>query len=335
MREPLLTIKIGELYSNEEIFVSLGVGNTGGVRVKLNVDGTVRRVVIFTTLSTPKQIIENPYADRLEGDTLIFTGTGKTGEQTVSGFNARICEQPEAKFPIYVFTQIANRRNTTVGVKRWCFLGLLSYIRCYQEQQPCIHGEIRRVWIFEFKLLPRVDIVSVANDIDLSKGIIASLPVENDDDRSVVTNVKSDIINNNYDFAAEETRTKLLTYDPKQFEIFIGELLRNSGFKDIQVTRYSQDGGIDINARLGLHGWPLRHLLTQIQAKRWRHTVGRREIADLRGSLQPFAAGCIVTTSHFSKAALFEATESGKNPITTIDGFELAKIVNSVNEIRI
>jgi restriction endonuclease Mrr len=98
----------------------------------------------------------------------------------------------------------------------------------------------------------------------------------------------------------------------------------------VNVTRYSQDGGIDINARLDSRAWPLRHLLTQIQAKRWLHTVGRKEVAELRGSLQPHAAGCIVTTSHFSRAAAAESTETGKVPITIVDGYELARIVQSV-----
>ncbi len=53
----------------------------------------------------------------------------------------------------------------------------------------------------------------------------------------------------------------------------------------------------------------------------------RKEVAELRGSLQPFARGAVVTTSHFSKAAISEACEEGKNPITLVDGFRLSKVV--------
>jgi len=67
--------------------------------------------------------------------------------------------------------------------------------------------------------------------------------------------------------------------------------------------------------------------LVQVQAKRWLHLVGRREGAELRGSLQPFARGAVVTTSHFSKAAINEAREEGKNPIVLIDGFRLSRVV--------
>ena len=67
--------------------------------------------------------------------------------------------------------------------------------------------------------------------------------------------------------------------------------------------------------------------LVQVQAKRWLHSVGRKEVAELRGSLQSFARGAVVTTSHFSKAALNEAGEEGKSPITLVDGVRLSRIV--------
>ncbi len=52
------------------------------------------------------------------------------------------------------------------------------------------------------------------------------------------------------------------------------------------------------------------------------------EIANLRGSLQPFARGAIVTTSHFSKAAMREASEQGKLPIVLVDGYSFAALVH-------
>jgi restriction endonuclease Mrr len=77
--------------------------------------------------------------------------------------------------------------------------------------------------------------------------------------------------------------------------------------------------------------WAVQNLLVQIQAKRWLHTVGRKEVAELRGSLQPHAAGCIVTTSQFSCAALVESRAPGKVPITVINGLELAGLTHAAN----
>ena len=64
-----------------------------------------------------------------------------------------------------------------------------------------------------------------------------------------------------------------------------------------------------------------------MQAKRWIHTVGRREVAELRGSLEPLARGAIVTTSYFSRAALGESLAPGKSPTVLVDGNEFAEMV--------
>jgi restriction endonuclease Mrr len=72
--------------------------------------------------------------------------------------------------------------------------------------------------------------------------------------------------------------------------------------------------------------WPVKDLLIQVQAKRWLHSVGRREVAELRGSLHPHAKGAIVTTSHYSRAAIAEATDSHKSPIVLVDGYALATL---------
>ncbi len=119
----------------------------------------------------------------------------------------------------------------------------------------------------------------------------------------------------------------MLALEPQNFELFIKELLLHCGFLDVCVTRFSADGGVDVNARAGSGIWVFENTLVQVQAKRWLHSVGRKEVAELRGSLQPFARGAVVTTSHFSKAAINEAGEAGKNPITLVDGFRLSKVV--------
>ncbi len=332
MNETVTAFDVSSLYSNEQIYKALGVGNTGGVRVKKGADGEIKRIALFTSIPTARQIAENPYYDRMEGDTLIYTGAGKAGEQTVTGANARIIEQEIRRFPIYAFIQVAGRRDTSVGIKRWGFLGLLEYMRGYQEQQVDSRSVKRTVWIFEFRVHSAQMNVSIAKDREIMLELLATSQGANDADREVVPRVCEIPETSSLDLIElEDTRKQLLSYDPQQFEHVISDILRFSGFERVAVTRYSQDGGIDINARLEWKTWPLRHLLTQIQAKRWLHTVGRKEVAELRGSLQPHAAGCIVTTSHFSRAAIAESMESGKIPITVIDGYELARIVKAID----
>lgn len=127
------------------------------------------------------------------------------------------------------------------------------------------------------------------------------------------------------------TKKRLLALEPRRFELFVKDLLVSTGFEQVEVTRFSQDGGIDVNARVGAAVWAIPNLLVQVQAKRWLHTVGRKEVAELRGSLQPHAAGCIVTTSQFSRAALIESREPGKVPITVINGLELAGLTHAAS----
>ena len=326
------TFQVSTLYSNEEIYKSLSVGNAGGVRVKINSSGEVDRLVIFTSIPTARQLVENPYHDRMEGDVLIYTGAGRAGDQSVTGPNARLVQQQDKQFPIYGFVQMGSRRDTSMGNKRWAFLGLLEYLRCFRERQVDSHGEWRNVWVFELRVHSNASVIHKVTDRQEMAEIFASRP--NDiylEDREVVNPIASDGDVKRLDLTElEPIRRQLLAYDPRQFEHVIHDLLRQSGFDQVEVTKYSQDGGIDVNARAGKRSWPLRHLLIQVQAKRWLHTVGRKEVAELRGSLQPHAAGCIVTTSHFSRAALGESIEPGKIPITVVDGYELANIVKSL-----
>lgn len=333
MEKSIQAFEVSSLYSNEDIYKTLRVGNTGGVRTKLNPEGGVERVAIFTSFPTQRQIAENPYHDRLEGEVLIYTGAGKAGDQVISGPNARLLQQLDRGFPIYAFTQVASRRNTLVGTKRWGFLGLLEYLRCYQERQVDSSGKLRNALIFEFRVHSNPRVVQINLDAAIMQEILANSPRDDvAEDREIADSASREAQCSEVDLTVlEPIRRRLLAFDPRQFEFFIHDLLIHSGFDQVEVTKYSQDGGIDVNARTGKISWPLRHLLVQIQAKRWLHTVGRKDVAELRGSLFPHAAGCIVTTSHFSKAALLESSESGKVPITIINGHELAGIVKSLD----
>jgi HJR/Mrr/RecB family endonuclease len=332
MSTALDSFVIGELYSNEEIYRSLGVGNAGGVRAKLVANGDIERLVMMTSVPSARQLKENPYHDRIEGDTLIYTGAGREGDQTISGPNARIVEQARTPFPIFGFILMGSRRDPAFSSKRWAFLGLLEYLRCYRERQLDASGEHRSAWVFELRVLSGVTSVKRDESADIMTNLFDQRLPDADQEREVVySSSVEEGTNPSADYAAlEATRRQLLLYEPRQFEFFLRDLLLRSGFQQVEVTKYSQDGGIDVNATPGQLSWPIRKLLVQLQAKRWLHTVGRREVAELRGSLQPHAAGCIVTTSHYSRAALAEAIAPGKTPINLVDGYELAGLVNSL-----
>jgi hypothetical protein len=332
MSVTLDSFEVGKLYSNEEIYRSLSVGNAGGVRVKTDQSGKVERLVMMTSVPSARQLGENPYHDRLEGDILIYTGAGREGDQTVSGPNARIVEQINTPFAIYGFILMGSRRDPKFSKRRWAFLGLLEYLRCYREKQIDANGEWRNAWVFELRVHTNIASLKIATDNNVVADILANRRADADQEREVINLAASDeSASSTMDYALlESVRRRLLSYDPRQFEHFLYDLLLQSGFQQVEVTKYCQDGGIDVNAHPGQRAWPIRHLLVQLQAKRWLHTVGRKEVAELRGSLQPHATGCIVTTSHYSRAALTEAAAPGKVPISLIDGYELANLVNSL-----
>ena len=111
--------EIGSLYAMDYIQKRLEVGNAGGVRVRLEPNELVRRAVILTSSPSARQIKENPYHDRIEGDVLVYTGAGREGDQSLGGVNRRIPQQAVQSFPIYGFSLIGSRRDQKIGTRRW------------------------------------------------------------------------------------------------------------------------------------------------------------------------------------------------------------------------
>jgi HJR/Mrr/RecB family endonuclease len=325
-------LKIGELYTNEEIFRGLGVGNAGGLRYKLE-NEKVARAAVFTSIPSARKLSENPYHDRIENEVLIYTAAGREGDQTLAGVNQRLPNQAELDFPIHGFLLIANRKDTTTGPKRWQYLGLLEYLRHFRDSQIDSRGNLRNVWVFELRVHSHSREILLEQDAKIMHEILEESRRKNqtnESDQSVALRVSEEdstsILNS---LKIEALRGKLLAVPPRRFEHLLKDLLAVTGFTKIEVTRFSQDGGIDLNAHS--NSWALGNCLLQIQAKRWAHTVGRKEVAELRGSLQPFAKGTLVTTSHFTKSALLEAREIGKLPIHLVDGYDLARAIIDFN----
>jgi len=326
---------VGELYSHEEVYHSLGVGNAGGVRFVSDSSGQTRRGVLFTSVPCGRVLSENPYHDRIEQDILVYTAQGRKGEQGFGGQNQRLLNHEQDLYPLYCFQLIASRRDKTIGVKRWRFLGLLYGLRRYKEQQIDVEGAIRTACVFEFSILSDFSYIIVDRDDELARQLYAEYTknrFENEPEDDVV--LANEHLRGETRWSPEEleqTRSEMLSLHPASFEKLIKTTLESSGYSNVCTTQYSQDGGVDVDAYAGHNLWPIVDLHIQVQAKRWMHTVGRKEVAELRGSLALHARGAIVTTSHFSKAALSEAHEVGKIPIVTIDGYDFAKIVRSYN----
>lgn len=319
--------KIGDLYSHATIIKELKVGNSGGIRVAAPKKSKVDRVVLFSTSEQEYNPQENPYNDSTDGAILTYTGTGKIGDQNLSGPNLRIIEQTTKFFPIYVFSLLSHRKSSGSPEKRWRFAGIYKYLDHSCENQSDLLGVDRSAWIFKLLRL-EINQASLATEDLILKQIAVAYT-------DPLYSAKS-LLGKSASYSAEEikkTVTKLNSLAPFDFEVFLKNTLIASQFREVRVTKKSADGGIDVIARMPFSIWPIDNQIIQIQAKRWIQPVGRREVAELRGSLYPRAIGVIVTTGNYAKTAITEAERPNVLPVSLIDGHKLASVVMRLNMI--
>ena len=129
----------------------------------------------------------------------------------------------------------------------------------------------------------------------------------------------------------------LLNMDPYGFERLTQRLLRECGFCQVVVTRKTGDGGIDGSGKLKINGFFSFNVA--FQCKRYSGAVGAPEIRDFRGSLTTdIEKGIFITTGTFTKAAIEEASNAGKQQIDLINGEEfmnkLAEFGIGLKEIK-
>jgi Restriction endonuclease/HB1, ASXL, restriction endonuclease HTH domain len=134
------------------------------------------------------------------------------------------------------------------------------------------------------------------------------------------------------DRTKEELLMQLAEIDPGTFEELIGELLERIGFEDVEVTRRSGDGGIDVRGVLTVGG--VTRVKTAIQVKRWANNVPDRIVRELRGSIGPSEQGLIITTSRFTRSAIEEAQMTERAPVALINGELLVDLLTE-NEIGV
>ena len=112
---------------------------------------------------------------------------------------------------------------------------------------------------------------------------------------------------------------------PDAFERLAQRLLREAGFTKVEVRGKSGDGGID---GVGVLRVNLVSFQVYFQCKRWKGSVGSKEIRDFRGALQGRAdKGLFITTGHFTSQASDEATRDGAIAVDLIDGDRLCDLL--------
>lgn len=315
--------KVGETYSNDEIRFSLGVENLGGIRPSLDEHGNLRHIAIMTSSDEAKSRSDNPYHDRIEGNVLTYTARGRSGNQQLSGRNKRILEQYTNPIPIFGFIN--------KGKQVYEYLGLLEIIRHYPEEQIDSKGSIRNAWLFEFKIHQEPPIIVLQDAAKVARLLIQQKDkrVSEDPEREVVTLSQQNVITPEEHLRLEEIRARLLDINPYGFERLIKSVMEKNGFFKVEVTKSSGDGGIDINATVSDKNDFFGGTFVQVQAKRWRKSVGSVEINNFRGALHSTAKGIFITTSYYTKAAIENAYNPMKLCVTLIDGHRMASLISS------
>lgn len=112
---------------------------------------------------------------------------------------------------------------------------------------------------------------------------------------------------------------------PDAFERLSQRLLREAGFTKVEVRGKTGDGGID---GVGVLRVNLVSFQVYFQCKRWKGSVGSKEIRDFRGALQGRAdKGLFITTGRFTSSANEESTRDGAIAIDLIDGDRLCDLL--------
>ena len=117
----------------------------------------------------------------------------------------------------------------------------------------------------------------------------------------------------------------LQSMDPSAFERLSMRLVKEAGFRNVEVLGKSGDGGID---GVGVYKVSLVSFPTYFQCKRYSGSVPPRAVRDFRGAMAGRGEkGILITTGTFTREAKAEAVRDGAPPVDLIDGDELCELL--------
>jgi len=118
---------------------------------------------------------------------------------------------------------------------------------------------------------------------------------------------------------------------PEGFEKVCRELLRESGFENVEITGGSADNGIDGFGTLELNPFVSFKVLFQCKRYKEGNSVSRAQVGDFRNAMIGRAdKGIIITTSSFTHSAVREANRDGAPQVELVDGAKLIAMFERV-----
>jgi hypothetical protein len=124
-----------------------------------------------------------------------------------------------------------------------------------------------------------------------------------------------------------QLKARLMALSPRAFELFSGDLLTYVGLKNIAVTRYTGDGGVDAHGDL-ISESQLVCVPTGVQVKRYRSNVQRSDIDRFIGALAgEYRHGIFITTAGYAEQARIKAQTSPVLRVDTVAGDDLVVLM--------
>jgi len=223
------------------------------------------------------------------------------------------------RFPQLTPEEQEERLENYPSTRKWS--NLVQWIRQRLVDLGQVDGSQRGIW--------KITAVGRARLLDKDVApATATIPIQSSDARISAPPATSlrDFVNAN----AQEIRTRLVAelrdLTPRAFEHFCKEFLAHLGYRNVEVTRKSQDGGIDGHGDFRQGAISIR---SAFQAKRWTdNPVGRPDIDRFRGAIQgEYDHGVFLTTSRFSKDAMGASYKKGAITILLLDGPAIADLL--------
>lgn len=118
---------------------------------------------------------------------------------------------------------------------------------------------------------------------------------------------------------------ELRAMEPSAFERLTQRLLREAGFRNVEVLGKSGDGGLDV---VGVYRVSLVSFTVFCQCKRYQGSVGSGAVRDFRGAMSGRGEkGLLITTGSFTADAVKEAARDGAPPVELIDAAALCDLL--------
>lgn len=226
----------------------------------------------------------------------------------------------------------------------------LAWARTYLKKMGAVENSKRGVWTLsdlgkQYLVMPREDAIvslrekdaAIRHDYHTKHQARLKQPDGPSLEEPAFDEDTSDDVEQDDDLWKETLLDRLLRMTADAFERLAQRLLREAGFKNVEVVGKSGDGGID---GVGVYRPSLVSFPIFFQCKRYRSSVTPSAVRDFRGAMAGRGEkGLLITTGVFTAEARKEATRDGAPPVELIDGSDLCDLlkeygVGVVTEMR-